>query len=116
MTFEYHSLNENFAVAPQLSPEDMQVVANRGFKSVIINRPDFEGGADQPASATVMAAAKAAGLNIAYQPVISGSIGPDDVTQFAQLLKSLPSPILAFCRSGTRSANLYQAAVNIELD
>jgi len=55
-------LSPDFSVAPQLAPEDMRAVADAGYKSVIINRPDYEGGADQPASADVMAAAREAGL------------------------------------------------------
>lgn len=110
MTLEYHNLNDNFAVAPQLQPEDMQVLANTGFKSVIINRPDFEGGTEQPTSAAVTAAAQAAGLTVEYLPVISGQISPTDVQQFAALIDRLPTPILAYCRSGSRSAQLYQAA------
>ena len=46
-------LTENFAVAPQLGPDDMADVAAAGYKSVIINRPDFEGGPDQPTAADV---------------------------------------------------------------
>jgi len=110
MTLQYHTLNDHFAVAPQLQPEDMQTLANAGFKSVIINRPDFEGGVEQPTSADVMAAAKAAGLEVEYLPVISGRITADDVQHFSELINRLPAPVLAFCRSGTRSATLYQAA------
>ncbi|MCQ9617203.1 TIGR01244 family sulfur transferase [Paenalcaligenes niemegkensis] len=110
MTLEYHNLNDNFAVAPQINLEDVQTAANVGFKSIIINRPDFEGGAEQPTSADVIAAAKSAGLDIAYQPVISGQISAEDVQEFAALITRLPKPILAYCRSGSRCANLYHEA------
>ena len=110
MSFSYHSLTEAFAVAPQLMPEDMQALADAGFKSVIINRPDGEGGAEQPTSAAVMTAAQAAGLQVRYQPVVSGSITDADVAEFSRSLHALPVPILAFCRSGARCANLYQSA------
>lgn len=110
MSLSYQSLNEAFAVAPQLMPEDMQTLADAGFKAVIINRPDGEGGAEQPTSAAVMDAARAAGLQVRYQPVVSGSITQADVVEFSQLLHTLPAPILAFCRSGARCTNLYQSA------
>lgn len=110
MSFSYHSLSETFAVAPQLMPEDMQALADAGFKSVIINRPDGEGGPEQPTSAAVMAAAHAAGLQARYQPVVSGSITDADVAEFSRSLHALPEPILAFCRSGARCTNLYQSA------
>ena len=49
-------------------------------------------------------------MEFAYLPVISGAITPDQVQKMADLLESLPKPILAFCRSGARSTNLYHLA------
>jgi uncharacterized protein (TIGR01244 family) len=110
MAVPVHALSEEVSVAPQLSPNDMAALAAAGYKSVIINRPDYEGGPDQPTSEQVMAAARAAGLEVVYQPVVSGAMTQDDVVTFAQHLDSLPKPILAFCRSGTRCSVLYRAA------
>jgi len=110
MSLPIHPLNDDFAVAPQLGPDDMQKVAEAGYKSVIINRPDGEGGSDQPLSADVIAAAEAAGLTIEYQPVVSGAMTPEDVNRFKQLLDTLPHPVLAYCRTGTRCTHLYNAA------
>lgn len=109
MAIPVNPLSDAFAVAPQLAPEDMKAVAEAGYKSVIIHRPDYEGGAEQPTSADVMAAARAAGLQVEYQPVVSGAITQQDLERFGQLLDSLPAPVLAFCRSGTRSGNMYRA-------
>src|SRR3546814_12112153 len=67
MSVSINALTDAFSVAPQLFPEDMQAVADAGFKSVIISRPDLEGGPQQPLSADVMAAARAAGLAVEYQ-------------------------------------------------
>lgn len=105
-----NSLTSDFAVAPQLTPDDMAAVAAAGFKSVIINRPDFEDGPNQPTAAAVSEAARAAGLRVAYQPVVSGQMTSDDVTHFSELLQTLPAPVLAYCRSGTRCTVLYRAA------
>ncbi len=110
MSTPINSLTENFAVAPQLAASDMAAVAAAGFKSVIINRPDFEGGADQPTAAAVMEAARAAGLTVEYQPVVSGGMTAEDVVRFKELLETLPAPVLAYCRSGTRCTVLYRAA------
>ena len=63
-------LTENFAVAPQLGPDDMADVAAAGYKSVIINRPDFEGGPDQPTAADVPRAAAAAELETLLREVV----------------------------------------------
>ncbi len=110
MSTPISSLTEDFAVAPQLAAADMAAVAAAGFKSVIINRPDFEGGPDQPTAASVMEAARAAGLTVEYQPVVSGGMTAQDVTRFAELLETLPAPVLAYCRTGTRCTVLYRAA------
>jgi uncharacterized protein (TIGR01244 family) len=97
-------------VAPQLTPEAMAEAARAGFRSVVNNRPDFEGGPDQPTSAAIEAAARAAGLEYRFLPVQSGYQTPEEIAAFAELLDELPRPMLAFCRSGTRSARLFRAA------
>jgi len=103
-------LAPDFAVAPQLGPDDMAEVVAAGYKSVIINRPDYEGGPDQPTAADVSRAAEAAGLQVVYQPVVSGAMTAEDVVRFAELLRTLPGPVLAYCRTGTRCTNLYAGA------
>ncbi|PJX25835.1 TIGR01244 family protein [Advenella sp. S44] len=103
-------LSDTLAVAPQLGAEDMAAVKSAGYHSVIINRPDYEGGESQPASADVIKAGEQAGLTVVYQPVVSGAITPEDVKTFRQHLDTLPTPVLAYCRSGTRCTHLYNAA------
>lgn len=100
-------------VAPQLSPEAMSEAARLGFRSVVNNRPDFEGGPDQPTSAAVAAAAAAAGLEYRYLPVAGGYQSPQEASEMARLLKELPRPLLMFCRSGARSARLYALAQQV---
>lgn len=97
-------------VAPQLTPEAMAEAARQGFRSVVNNRPDFEGGPDQPTSADIAAAAAAAGLEYRYLPVSGAYQSPDEAAQMARLLQELPRPVLMFCRSGARSARLYSLA------
>ncbi len=103
-------LSADVSVAAQLDPAAMAWAAQAGFKSVINNRPDFEGGADQPTNAAMHAAAVAAGLAYAHLPVAPNVQTPDEIARFAQLLAELPKPILAFCRSGGRSGRLFHAA------
>jgi uncharacterized protein (TIGR01244 family) len=97
-------------VAPQLTPEAMAEAARLGFKSVVNNRPDFEGGPDQPTSAAIGSAALAAGLEYRFLPVAGGYQSPEEAAQMARLLQELPRPVLMFCRSGARSARLYSLA------
>jgi len=100
--------------APQLTPEAMAAAAEAGFKAVINNRPDLEGGPEQPSSAAIEAAAKAAGLEYAYLPVSGGYQSPEEIARCAELLKSLPRPLLMFCRSGARSTKLFMQAQSLE--
>lgn len=102
---------DTVCVAPQLTPDAMAEVARLGFKSVVNNRPDFEHGPDQPSSAAMEAAAVAAGLVYRHLPVDGGWQSPEQIAAFAQLLAELPQPMLAFCRSGARSARLFQQAI-----
>ena len=97
-------------VAPQLSPESMAEAARAGFRSVVNNRPDFEEGPHQPTSASIEAAAKAAGLEYRHLPVESSFQTPEQIAAFAKLIEQLPRPMLLFCRSGARSTRLYAAA------
>lgn len=99
-----------FSVSPQLRPEDMGAVAAHGFKAVVNNRPDGEGGNAQPTSQQMESAARAAGLAYAHLPVVGGGITAEQVAEMSDLLNKLPSPVLAFCRSGARSAQLFGLA------
>jgi uncharacterized protein (TIGR01244 family) len=105
------AIADGVCVAPQLTPEAMAEAARIGFRSVVNNRPDFEGGPDQPTSAQIEAAARTAGLEYRYLPVNGGYQSPDEIAAFARLLNELPRPMLVFCRSGARSTRLYTQAV-----
>ena len=103
-------ISNDFSTAPQLQPTQLAELAAGGFKSVINNRPDGEGGAAQPTSAAIESATTSSGLEYAYLPVVLGKITADEAEAFARLLERLPKPILAFCRTGTRAATLYKMA------
>ncbi|QDL56487.1 TIGR01244 family sulfur transferase [Rhodoferax aquaticus] len=104
------SIAPGFAVAAQLSEDHMAAAAAQGFKSVVNNRPDGEGGSSQPLSQALAVAAQAHGLHYVYLPVVSGAITPEQALAMQEALKTAPQPVLAFCRSGARSAQLYALA------
>jgi uncharacterized protein (TIGR01244 family) len=110
MSLPLQALTPDICVAPQLTPEAMAEAAAMGFKSVVNNRPDFEHGPDQPTSAAIEAAAKAAGMAYRHLPVAGGYQSPEEIAAFAQLLEELPRPLLVFCRSGARSTRLFVQA------
>lgn len=110
MTLATQPLGPGIAVAGQLDPAAIAEAAAAGFRSIVNNRPDFEGGPAQPTSASIETAARAAGLAYAWLPVSPSVQTPEDIARFTALLETLPKPILAFCRTGTRSAKLMRAA------
>lgn len=105
------TLTPDFAVCPQLHPEDMKAVEALGFRSVICNRPDHEG-EDQPEYAQVYRAGQEAGLDMHYLPVVAGAMTDENITDFGALIGTLAAPVLAYCRTGTRSGILWQTWMN----
>lgn len=107
MSFNIECIDEGVYVSPQLTADHMKPLANAGIRSIINNRPDMEGGALQPGSRELEAAALAAGLQYEHLPVHPAGHSEADALRMAQLVASLPKPVLAFCRSGRRSTALY---------
>ncbi|WP_366657220.1 TIGR01244 family sulfur transferase [Fodinicurvata sp. EGI_FJ10296] len=99
-------ISPKVSVSPQISADDMPLLEAEGFRAIICNRPDGEV-ADQPSFADIEAAAKAHGIEARYVPVQSGVVTDDDVSAFGEELRSLPRPLLAYCRTGTRSVTLW---------
>ncbi len=99
-------ISDALSVSPQISPADIARARALGFRAIVCNRPDGEG-ADQPAFAEIEAAARAEGLQARYVPVVAGLVRDEDAAAMAVALRELPGPVLAYCRTGTRSATLW---------
>ncbi len=95
-------ITDGYAVSPQIDAADVPDIAAQGFAAIICNRPDTEVGPDQ-SSETIRAAAEAAGIRFVFNPVVNGAMGPSEVEDQAQALATTEGPVLAYCRSGTRS-------------
>jgi len=102
-------LTPNVTALPQPSVEEIGELADRGYRSIIGNRPDGEA-PDQPAWNELKAAALARGMEAVHIPVVASKIGEADVRAFREALERLPKPIAAFCRTGTRSTLLWALA------
>lgn len=102
-------IDDGISVAPQIAPEDVPLLAEAGFAYVINNRPDGEEGG-QPAGAAIRAAAEAAGLGYAAIPVTHAGFSAAQVEAMVDALAEAGGPVLAYCRSGTRSCNLWALA------
>lgn len=102
-------LTPQIAVSPQITPEDIPALAAHGFTTIINNRPDDEVPAHL-AGPAIAAAAHAAGLQYTAIPVDHTGIGPHQLAAMAAALGAAPGPVLAYCRSGTRSTHLWALA------
>ncbi|KZD00710.1 MULTISPECIES: bifunctional protein tyrosine phosphatase family protein/NAD(P)/FAD-dependent oxidoreductase [unclassified Thalassospira] len=112
---EIKTISNGFSVSPQIVADDIKEIAKRGFRSIVCNRPDGEG-ADQPTFEEISNAAKEAGLEVRYQPIVSGKVSDDDARDFGRLYDELPKPVFAYCRTGTRSTTLWSLSQAAHLD
>ncbi len=103
-------LADRVAVTGQLHPADMAEIAAAGFVAVVNNRPDGEAMFGQPRTAALRTAAEAAGLVFLDLPFSGPRASDDQVRAFADLLAAQPGRVVAFCKSGMRSALLWGAA------
>lgn len=101
-------LTDKISVAPQIAPEDCALAKAQGFAAIVNNRPDGEA-PGQPSAAMMRAAAEAAGLRYADVPIDHSGYGLAQIEAMATVLGA-GGPVLAFCRSGTRSANVWALA------
>jgi sulfide:quinone oxidoreductase len=99
-------ITSTLSTGGQITAADVRRLADRGYRSIICNRPDGEG-SDQPTFQEIEAAAKATGLAARYLPVVAGSVTDEHAAAFGRALDELPKPIFAYCRSGMRSATLW---------
>lgn len=109
---EIKKIHDGLSVASQITAQDVAVIKDQGFKSIICNRPDDEE-AGQPAFAGIEAAAKDAGLPIIYQPVVPAMMDHDDARAFKAALADMDAPVLAYCRTGSRCGMLWQLSETV---
>lgn len=105
----YTKLNPKLAVSPQVHPHEIERIAADGFKAIINNRPDGEA-PDQPSSEQIEAQATRHGLACWHIPVVPGEATEADARAFARAVEQADGPVLAFCRTGNRSAQLAKMA------
>jgi uncharacterized protein (TIGR01244 family) len=105
----FRKLDDSISVAGQISPDDVATAAAQGFTFLINNRPDGEQ-PGQPSGAEMAAAAEAAGLGYAAIPITHAGFTEDQVTAMRHALAEAPGPVLAYCRSGTRSTYVWALA------
>ncbi|MFT4792758.1 MAG: sulfide:quinone oxidoreductase [Paracoccaceae bacterium] len=103
---DIRQISPEFSAAPQISVQDVGAAAAAGYRAIICNRPEQES-PDQPATKDIRAAAQAHGMAFRHIPVVAGAVVDADVDAFRSAMAELPGPVLAYCRTGTRSATLW---------
>lgn len=103
------ALTSTVSVTGQMTTNKFQQLMQQGFKSVIVNRPDQEQG-NQVKVGQLRSIAEKSQVSVIYQPVVSGQLSQANIEEFARSYNELPKPILMVCRSGTRSAALFNQA------
>ena len=102
-------IDDSISVAPQISVEDVAAIKAAGFTAIVNNRPDDEEAGQIPGDA-IRDAALAAGLTYTAIPITHAGFSYPQIEAMADALASAGGPVLAFCRSGTRSCNLWALA------
>ena len=102
-------LTNNLSVAGQIQPEDVKALAEHGYQLIICNRPDNEE-PNQPSMDTIEAACDSAGIQFLRYPVDARSFPGDDLDVMDEAMNG-DARVLAYCRSGTRSTNLWVATL-----
>lgn len=100
-------ISPDYAVSPQIEPEDLPEIAAQGFRTVVCNRPDPEVPVELSSEA-MRIAAEAAGLRFVDNPVTHPTMTPERIAAQAEAMRE--GPVLAYCASGTRSSVLWSLA------
>ncbi len=104
-----HQLDDRTLVSGQIAPHDVPELQRHGVTMIVNNRPDGED-PGQPLGADIEAAARKAGIEYRYVPIARG-LGPSDIEAMRHAMRECgDGKMLAFCRSGTRSALAWAVA------
>jgi len=102
-------LDDNVLVSGQIAPEQVADLKRQGVAMIINNRPDHED-EGQPLGAEIEAAAREAGIAYRHVPIRRG-MGPSDVEAMQEAMRECSEgKLVAFCRSGHRSALAWAVA------
>lgn len=99
-------LGTQLSVAGRLDRTDIDALAGAGVRTIINNRPDGEDPGQLPA-AEARRLSETHGISYHHIPITAATLSRADVDAFAAALRDMPAPVVAHCRSGTRSALLW---------
>ncbi|WP_422055941.1 TIGR01244 family sulfur transferase [Sphingomonas sp.] len=103
------TIDDTISVSPQITPTEATEIARAGFRAIVNNRPDKEE-PGQPSGDAIRAAAEALGLSYHAIPVTHAGFSMPQVEAMRAAIDGAGGPVFAYCRSGTRSTNLWALA------
>ncbi|MEL7129966.1 MAG: TIGR01244 family sulfur transferase [Pseudomonadota bacterium] len=103
---DIRKVTERLSVSPQITENDLAAIKSLGFKTILCNRPDGEEGEMQPKIIDLKSGAEDLGLTFLALP-FAGAPSPEVIEQQGQMIAAADAPVLAFCRSGTRSITAW---------
>lgn len=105
----FRKLDDKVLASPQITLDDVAQAASQGVRLIVNNRPEGESD-DQVSGDAIAAAAHAAGIAYVAIPVTHAGFSEAQVRAMADALAGADGPVLAYCRSGTRSTLLWALA------
>lgn len=105
----FRQLSDRVFASPQIGLEEVAEAARMGIGLIVNNRPEGESD-DQVPGSEIESAARAAGLDYIAIPVTHAGFSEGQMKAMAAALASTDKPVLAYCRSGTRSTLLWALA------
>lgn len=107
---DFRRLDDGIFASPQIDLADLAEARAMGVKLIINNRPEGEA-PDQTPGPVIEAAARENGMDYTAIPISHAGFSEPQVAAMAQALASAEGPVLAYCRSGTRSTLLWALAM-----
>lgn len=99
-------INGMFTIASQVEVDKVNKLVQAGYRTLVCNRPDGED-EDQANFADIAAEAQKLGMMAVYLPIAQSGGSPDDQQKFDDIIMDCPKPIVAYCRTGTRPATMW---------
>ncbi len=104
-----HKITDNYTASGQIAVDDVEAIAEAGFKAVVCNRPDHED-PGQPTAAEIAAACEQHGLAFHHLPIVGNQLHLETVEAMRDVMLTADGPVFAYCRSGNRSAVVWRYA------
>ena len=106
---DFRQVTRDFLASPQIGLDDVTAAQARGIALIVNNRPEGEA-PDQVPGPTIEEAARTAGIDYRAIPVTHAGFSEEQVRAMTAALDGADGPVLAYCRSGTRSTLLWALA------